>query len=82
MAISTVSKLSDRKGKLLIPIDKNNGYLVAEHTLRMYASESNSVISLGDGTAGSHNDFLKALVLDYVSIYRKLEKLGINKVTN
>lgn len=61
---------------MLVPTDDKNGYLVDEHVLRMYASSNGKVMSLGDGTPGSHNDFIKFVVKDYIRIYRELERLG------
>jgi hypothetical protein len=71
-----VSRLTDKRDKIRVPIDDENGYLVHEHVLRLYASTDKSIQSLGNGTTGSHHIFLKHLVRDYVRIYRKLEKLG------
>jgi hypothetical protein len=70
-----VSRLSDKRGMMLIPIDSENGYLVDEHVLRLYTVSGNDIMSLGDGTPGSHHVFLKYLVRDYINLYRKLEKL-------
>lgn len=74
--MSEVINLSSSKSKMLIPIDSDNGYLVHEHVLRLYASPDQNIQSLGDGTAGSHNIFLKHLVRDYIRIYKHLESLG------
>jgi hypothetical protein len=74
--MNKVSLLTDKKDKILVPIDDENGYLVEEHMLRFYASSDKRMRSLGNGTTGSHNVFLKHLVLDYVRIYRKLEEFS------
>ena len=74
--MNKVSLLTDKKDKILVPIDDKNGYLVEEHILRFYASSDKRMRSFGDGTTGSHNIFLKHLVRDYVRIYKKLELLG------
>jgi len=81
IALNKVSLLADRKGKLLVQIDDENGYLVDEDVLRLFASTEDSVMSFGDGTPGSHNEFIKHLVRDYANIYRKLESLGELKIT-
>jgi hypothetical protein len=74
--MNKVSLLTDKKDKILVPIDDKNGYLVHENVLRFYAANDKRSRSLGDGTTGSHNIFLKHLVRDYVRIYRKLEEFG------
>jgi hypothetical protein len=71
-----VSRLTDKRDKIRVPIDDENCYLVHEHILRLYSSTDKQIKSLGNGTTGSHHIFLKHLVRDYVRIYKKLEALG------
>ena len=71
--IEKVSMLADRRKKILIPIDGNNGYLIDEAVLRMYASPDQAINSLEGEDVGS---FMRHLVRDYIHLYRKLEALG------
>lgn len=72
-SIGNLVLIGDITNKLIIPIDEENGYEIDEAILRLYATPLGTVHSLGDGTPGSHNRFIKALILDYINLYHERE---------
>lgn len=72
-SIGNLALIGDITNKLIVPIDDENAYEVDEAQLRLYASPLTSINTLGDGTPGSHNRFIKALILDYINLYQERE---------
>lgn len=72
-SIGNLVLIGDITNKLIIPFDDESVYEVDEAQLRLYASPVGSIKTLGDGTPGSHNRFIKALILDYINLYHERE---------